>query len=400
MKSASDRITKARAQLVMHHPFFGYHALSMPVTEMPSIETMATDGSSMFYNTSFVDKLSDEGLLAVVAHEVLHRTNGHHLRRDERDPYEWNVACDYAINPMLVASGFKLPKGALLSAKYNLDWSAERIYQGRKKTRESQPKNGPRPKSQGEQGAGNSGRGQDPGGMGGVMDAKNPDGSALTQAEKRAAAAELATQVAQSVMAAKGQGSNTLAADWHMKTIRNSALDWRDLLRRHIKTTVNGQTTDYSMSKPSRRFIYQGIYMPGAIKSAHSDIVVVIDTSGSVDEALVGRFMGEVNGIASECLPENLHVICCSNIIHSHDVFQYGDVADAKVVRGGGTDFRPAFKLIEDKGVDPACMVYLTDTDGCFPASAPHYPVYWATETKNPTVPWGEVININLAVHR
>jgi hypothetical protein len=39
----------------------------------------------------------------------------HHTRREGRDLRRWNIACDHAINPLLVAAGFELPKGTARS---------------------------------------------------------------------------------------------------------------------------------------------------------------------------------------------------------------------------------------------------------------------------------------------
>lgn len=382
--NAEDRIARARVQLVMHHPFFAYHALSMPVKEMPSIPTMATDSINMFFNRDFVERNTDTHLLAVVAHEVLHKTNGHHLRRGDRDTYHWNIACDLAINPALVLAGFDLPDGALLDSKYDLEWSAERIYADRESNGEHSKKRKP---------------GTDPGGMGEVMDQKNPDGSNMTPGEKQAAAADLSLDIAQSVMAARASKGDKSTTDWHHKQIMAHNVNWRDVLNRYIKVSVTGDTTDYSMSRPSRKWIHDGIYMPGPIKSSYRDVVVVIDSSPSVVDGMVNRFMAEINGAASECLPENLHVICCSDVVHSHETFQFGDVASVKIERGSGTDFRPAFDLVESLGIQPSCLIYLTDTEGDFPDKEPSYPVLWATEKRNAHVPWGEIINIDIAVN-
>src|ERR1700749_2583438 len=51
----------------------------------------------------------------------------HHVRRSGRDPKRWNVACDYAINPLLVDAGLSLPEGVLLDNRLR-GMSAEQIY--------------------------------------------------------------------------------------------------------------------------------------------------------------------------------------------------------------------------------------------------------------------------------
>jgi len=65
-------------------------------------ETMCTNGISIIFHPKFVNSQSDEALRLVLAHEVLHCMFQHNTRRENRDPRLWNVACDYAINPLLI----------------------------------------------------------------------------------------------------------------------------------------------------------------------------------------------------------------------------------------------------------------------------------------------------------
>jgi Putative metallopeptidase domain len=88
---------------------------------------MATDGVSLFYNPEFVDTLNAAELAGVLAHEVMHPALQHHTRRGDRDPTRWNMACDYAINPILLDTGLTLPKDVLVDNRFR-GMSAERIY--------------------------------------------------------------------------------------------------------------------------------------------------------------------------------------------------------------------------------------------------------------------------------
>ena len=68
---------------------------------------------------------------------------------------------------------------------------------------------------------------------------------------------------------------------------------------------------------------------------------------------------------------------------------------------GGGTNFDPAFKWVEENGVlgEASALIYLTD--GCAPAPtvSPDYPVLWCLVRDNPTFApgFGEVVNVTLA---
>ena len=83
-----------------------------------SIATMATDGVSLYFNPQFVETLSAAEIAGTLAHEVMHPALQHHIRRGGRNPRRWNMACDYAINPMLVDAGLTLPKDVLLDTAF------------------------------------------------------------------------------------------------------------------------------------------------------------------------------------------------------------------------------------------------------------------------------------------
>src|SRR5262249_7383811 len=92
-----------------------------------SIKTMATDGVSLFYNPAFVDTLTAVELQGTLAHEVMHPALQHHTRRGDREARRWNMACDYAINPILIDAGLTLPKDVLVDGRF-AGMSAEEIY--------------------------------------------------------------------------------------------------------------------------------------------------------------------------------------------------------------------------------------------------------------------------------
>jgi predicted metal-dependent peptidase len=75
----------------------------------------------------FVETLNAAELAGVLAHEVMHPALQHHTRRGDRDQKRWNMACDYAINPLLLDAGLTLPKDVLIEYRF-CGMSAERIY--------------------------------------------------------------------------------------------------------------------------------------------------------------------------------------------------------------------------------------------------------------------------------
>src|SRR5579863_850637 len=121
------RVQKARTTLLLDHPFFGTLLFRLGGKASRSVTTMATDGVSLFYNPEFVDTLNAAELAGVLAHEVMHPALQHHTRRGDRDGKRWNMACDYAINPLLLDAGLTLPNDVLIDHSFR-GMSAERIY--------------------------------------------------------------------------------------------------------------------------------------------------------------------------------------------------------------------------------------------------------------------------------
>ena len=119
VRQIESRLTRARSGLILTQPFFGSEVMRLKLELDSSIPTAAVNSKRIRFNPDFVEGLTDPELMGVLAHEVLHRAFGHHWRRDSRDPKEWNVACDYAINPILVKAGMTLPDGALLDSEYD-----------------------------------------------------------------------------------------------------------------------------------------------------------------------------------------------------------------------------------------------------------------------------------------
>ncbi|HEY3847415.1 MAG TPA: hypothetical protein VGL95_09910, partial [Acetobacteraceae bacterium] len=113
MEQLPTIITKARARLLVRAPFIGSIALGLAWVNAPGIGTMATDGRSIWFNPAWCEQHGVEKTMGVIAHEVFHVVNKHHLRRGERDPELWNVAADLLINRLLQDDNYVLPPDGL-----------------------------------------------------------------------------------------------------------------------------------------------------------------------------------------------------------------------------------------------------------------------------------------------
>jgi hypothetical protein len=104
----------------------------------------------------------------------------------------------------------------------------------------------------------------------------------------------------------------------------------------------------------------------------------------------------EVRSILEGQRAERVYVLYFETCVHKVETFEAGQPVGLHPVGGGGTEFGPCFEWLQEHGVLPQTLVFLTDLYGRFPAHAPAYPVLWAS-TGRQRAPFGEVIPMNAA---
>ncbi len=440
---AHARMLRARAALVLDHPFFGSLALRLHLKADPACDGLWTDGVTMGFNPQRVAAMSDAMVTGMQAHEVLHVVCGHHVRRDGRDEGLWNRACDYAVNGILLDAGFTLPAG-FLDAPEHRGRSAEDIYAVLSRMQEEEKGGGTGDKAQGEAEAngarsGASGdqpeeapatqrrsdpeqappelpEGDDADGRGGdrtgegegrdnvetsfpgeVRDHPLMQGDA-SDAARRRAERDLRIDLGQAVQGARFMGDLPAGLERLAGQALHPPLDWRTLLRRFIRQCT---ANDYSWTPPNRRYVHMGLHLPSLRSQDLPELVLVIDSSGSVDDAALARFCGEVSAILQD-FDTRLTVIYCDCAVQEVLHLTRCDLPLRLTPRGGGgTDYRPAFARVDADGLRPACLICLTDLEcNRFPAPPP-YPVLWASTrpvgagSSDDAPPFGEVLTLH-----
>jgi len=362
------KITKARAALICDQPFFGTLALRLGTVEDPACDTAWTDGVVLGYNPDYINTLPMGQLTGLVAHEVMHLALGHHTRQGKRETHAWNVAADYAINQMLMECGFEMPVNLLQSAAYK-GKSAEAIYDL----------------------LGGTANGQACPGEVRPMPGKPAPAELKLEQQAWKVAVTQATQQAKAMGKLPGCGFERA-----VKEALFPKVDWRAVLREFMDTAVR---SDYCWMRPNPRYLSQGVYLPGLAGKDAGLIAVAIDTSGSVSEEQLEQFSAEVSAMLEE-FNTTVEVIYADDQVQGHETFTQADLPlTLKLKGGGGTDFRPAFELLESRSIMPCCMVYLTDLYcSLYPEKVPDYPVLWVnTEDdlcwKN-LPPFGQTINM------
>lgn len=370
-------MSEARARLVLDHPFFGALALRLRLVEDSSIPTAWTDGVHLGYNPRFIGTLSTEAIKGLVCHEVMHCALQHHTRRGSRDPDRWNTAIDYVTNPIIIDAGMTLPPRGLIDPQY-AGMSAEQVYA-------LLPEDAASDKS----GGGESGKGRTGSNFGSVRDAPGRDGEKASPSEIRQAEQDWKVALSQAAQQGRLAGSLPGSIARLVREILEPQRDWREILRQFVDQSARN---DYSWSRPNRRHIGAGIYLPSLYSQELGRVVAAIDVSGSIGQRDLDEFAGEINAITADYRAD-CTVIYCDTRVQRVDEFPAGDTVTLSSSGGGGTDFRPPFAWIDENCAQPAVMLYFTDgLCSQFPA-APAYPVLWVQHGAaqfNP--PFGEVL--------
>ena len=365
----NQAFVKARSRLVLDQPFFGTLCLRLKPVEWEE-PTGAVDGVHLFYNPKWFEKLTELERVGFLAHEVMHMVLMHHTRRQERQPQKWNVAADYAINNHLIAENFILPKGGLVDDQY-INMASEHIYS----LLPEPPQGWDTMKL-------------DSGNCGGVLDHPNSDGTAGTAS---AIEAQLTVAINQSAEAAKAQGKLSGNLSELVSDITVPKVSWKSILARFLRAN---NKSDFTWSRPNRRFIGSGLYLPALHTPCLEEIAIVHDCSGSIRDEELSQFLTETSYILQELNPERIHMIQCDTEVTS-DVEYTRESLPLKVeYKGrGGTMFSPAIEYVNENHPNVAAMVYLTDLECNDFGDQPRYPVLWVTTQPGET-PYGEIIEM------
>jgi predicted metal-dependent peptidase len=404
--SADRKITAARSVLLLDAPFFGALLLSLKMIPDPTCKTAWVDGRSIGYNPKFVDGLSHDQLVGLLAHETMHPALGHPWRRDGRAMRNWNIACDKAINTTLRDAGFTLPDNAYYAEGDEVGKSAEWIFGRMQEEESNQPQDEQEPGEddgeQDEQGEDSDGEQDGEGGegdgdgesdqLGEVRDA--PTGTDA-DGEETPTEQDWKEKVAVAAINAQAQGNLPAGMARMIERALKPRVDVRSLLLRFFSERATG---DYSWTRPAVRYIPQGLYLPSLETKELGEVALMIDTSGSMDNVALARARSIVESVIDECNPASVAMYYADAAVQHVDHFAKGEPLiwpgkDTKI-GGGGTDFRPALEAIE-RDETPVCVVCISDLAGTFPEVAPGLPVLWLSTEEDATAPFGETVYID-----
>lgn len=350
---------RARQWFVSSFPLLASLAASFELVVDPdecrrnAVDVAAVDyAERKLYVNPFV-ALDDEELRFVMAHELLHVGLRHGARCGPRDPLLWNAACDYVINAWLVEMQVgTMPSIGLLYDPQLKDKSAEEIYDliadHRRRYRKLAAKRGVN-------------LGDFP-----VDDEwwRRPDGLSLDEFVRRALAegAELHRSARRGFIPA--------GLTEEIQAQAQPPIPWDVELAQWFDAYFAPLETRRSFARPSRRQaatpdIPRPRTVPVEDAADGRTFGVVIDTSASMDKALLAKALGAVASYAASRDVPAARVVFCDAAAYDVGYVSPDDIAGRVRVKGrGGTVLQPGVDLLQQAEDFPRKAPILIITDG------------------------------------
>lgn len=396
MITEEQRIKKGHIAL-MKHP---ETALWGGVMMMGSTEvvdeaiTAYTDGINKKYGRTFLQTIcpTQAEVNGLILHENLHIGLRHHLHGADmfkEDGEKANKAADYVVNDMITEISKKypelvqLPKGGLYDPQYH-NMSMREIYK-LLKSKKGGGGGGGKPDKEGEKGSGSGG--------GEYEFDKHDFGKPMTQEEAKEMDGKIDRAIREGALLAGRLGIDLPRS---VTDLLNPVIDWKKELADFVTSSCKGKD-EYTWRKFNRRLISNDIYLPTVENETIGEVVVAIDTSGSIGQQQLNEFASELVSICDAVSPDAVRVLWWDTKVHGEQLFtdNYDQIGSMlKPLGGGGTRVSSVAEYINKKKINAECVLVFTDgfleSDVVWDISAPT--LWMVTENRNWTPPTGKKV--------
>ena len=383
----NEKIAKALVQIQCRNSFFAYLSLFLKFREdknkeLPesSLGIGVNEKGDCIFKEEFIKDITKgddtQKLEGVIVHELLHLALFHLQRVGERDRDKFNIATDIVVNSLLQKNNFKLPEGVLLPDNYSneiilfKETIHKQVIKDCHKKTEEQIYDEIKIPLQNRKGyvLVGVGSGKDGKEKGLSKDDLNKgrfdvhfETKDLSEKEKEEIRKEWENRIYEAVNVARIKGDIPNGMERLLGKLHEEKIHWKTLLQRYI---VNQLPFDYCYSKPSKKSIAVGTYIPHILKEK-IDVVIGIDVSGSIGQKELTDFLSEIMGIA-KAYQERIDMKLITHEVDVVDEFEIknGNIEKIKnltIKGGGGTAHDKIFNHIQEKVRDCKCCIFLTD---------------------------------------
>jgi predicted metal-dependent peptidase len=349
-----ELFAKLRVNFLFNHPFLSVLALSIPTTfEENSNSAFQTDGGKITIDLEKLKKYSDEHITYLYAHTLLHIVLKHPHRAKARDTYIWNQSCDLVINNILDSFenvGVK-PDDEILDLDL-ADKCVEEVYEILYKEEEkeknqdsqsdeeqdSQAKVAPNPKGDKKAYIYDKSK----------LDLEEVADEKTSQGDQE----KLDGIIIQALTIAKKTSNKYGGLQIEIDTLIKPQINFQDILKEYLTASLFEKQTTFS--RPNRRFMHTGLYLPGTKKSDELiEVYIALDSSSSVSLEEYKKFLGIIQDVCEgfyeykvTILPFDKYVK--SEHIISFDSFNLLQEQDLYIPKSdGGTNFDEVLRYLK-----------------------------------------------------
>lgn len=355
-----ESLSKVTKDLMLIEPFYGLFLIALN-KEFAPVKTACVGMKNLnFYlkiDPDFWNTLSHTQRLGLIKHELLHiaffhLTDFKHLKEQDIA----NIAMDIEINQLINADW--LPPNPMLPESFpelDLEYEKGTHYYYEKLIDAKEDSNNIQLVCIA---AGN-----------GETSVELPDGTKInlsnhdwedveemdeaTERLVKAQIGQLLEQVAEQVV--KSQGSIPSEIEVILERLRNiepPKFDWKGYMRRFV-----GKSTKIYTKKSRRKYNKRLPDFPGLKIKQQKHILVAIDTSGSVSDAELREFLGEIHHMYKT--GAEVTIVQCDTAISW--IGPFNPRHDFTIKGRGGTSFQPVIDYYNENMQKYSCMFYLTD---------------------------------------
>ena len=182
----------------------------------------------------------------------------------------------------------------------------------------------------------------------------------LSEEEKRQIRDEIKEAVISAAQAA-GAGNLPGGVKRMIKDLTEPQIGWKELLEQQVQSTIKN---DYTFARPGRKSWHMDAILPASKPGDTIDIVIGIDTSGSITKDDLKVFFSEIKGIMDSYTEYKITVMGWDTEIGGVATFTSENMEDITTFDpqgGGGTDPHCVWNYLIEHGIEPKKLIMFTD---------------------------------------
>ena len=353
-----ELFAKLRVNFLFNHPFLSVLALSIPTTfEQNANSAFQTNGAKITIDLEKLEKYNDEHITYLYAHTLLHIVLKHPYRQKTRDTNTWNMSCDLVINNILDTFeniGIK-PDDEILDLDL-ADKCVEEVYEILYKQdedeqnqdsqsdeeQEAQAKVSPDPKGDKEAH---------------IYDESKRDLEEVADEKTNQGDQEkLDGIIIQALTIAKKTSHKYGGLQIEIDTLIRPDISLQDILKEYLTASLFEKQTTFS--RPNKRYIHTGLYLPGTKKSDEFiEVFIALDSSSSVSLEEYKKFLGIIQDVCEGFYEYKVTILPFDRFVKSDHIISFDSFNPLKEKdlyipkSDGGTNFDEVLRYLKSTDI-------------------------------------------------